>query len=115
MGDLLMLKLSRALVGIAVLALALVVVTSSAFAQQPKKPAQQCGGFVGITCGAGQFCQFKPYTCGVADMFGQCTRRPTACIRIFQPVCGCNGKTYPNDCERQRAGTSLRAPGKCPA
>jgi predicted transglutaminase-like cysteine proteinase len=110
-----MFKLTRVAVAIAVFAFALVAVTGSALAQKQSKPGQQCGGIIGITCGHGQFCQFKPYTCGVADMFGQCTRRPVICPRIFHPVCGCNGKTYANDCERQKAGTSLRAPGKCPA
>jgi len=106
-----MFKLSRAIVVIAVFAFALVAASADAFAQ--KKPAQQCGGFIGITCGAGQFCQFKPYSCGFGDLMGQCTRKPVVCPRIYRPVCGCNGKTYANDCERQRAGTSLRAPGKC--
>lgn len=104
-------RLSRFVAAFAVLLIAMLAMTSSAALAQ-KKP-QQCGGFIGTTCGPGQFCQFKPGTCGFADMLGQCTRRPTICPRIFRPVCGCDGKTYPNDCERQRAGTSLRARGAC--
>ena len=31
-----------------------------------------------------------------------------------QPVCGCNGHTYPSDCDRQVAGVSKKSDGACP-
>ena len=31
----------------------------------------------------------------------------------FPPRCGCDGKTYGNDCARQAAGVSKRSDGKC--
>lgn len=39
---------------------------------------------------------------------------PGMCGDIYQPVCGCDGMTYPNDCERQIARVSKRSDGSCP-
>jgi hypothetical protein len=72
-----------------------------------------CGGFAGMQCGAGEFCQFKAGSCGFFDMTGTCTKEPRYCYHLYRPVCGCDGKTYGNDCERERAGVSMRSTGKC--
>ena len=74
---------------------------------------KQCGGFPGIQCDAGLFCQKKAGQCSIIDISGTCARVPKLCPRIFRPVCGCDGKTYPNDCERQRAMVSKSHDGKC--
>ena len=35
------------------------------------------------------------------------------CIEIYQPVCGCNAKTYSNTCYAKRAGLISWKDGEC--
>lgn len=63
-------------------------------------------------CAAGLYCAYRSQ-CGDNDSGGLCQRRATVCTRIYQPVCGCDGKNYGNPCEAASAGVSVRAPGTC--
>jgi hypothetical protein len=75
-----------------------------------------CGQIGG--CADGEFCKFPPEVhCGIADGPGVCTKVPpkgTACDAVYAPVCGCDGKTYGNDCEALVAGVSVAQSGACP-
>jgi hypothetical protein len=74
-----------------------------------------CGGFAGVQCAdKNQFCNFAPSTqCGSGDQGGICTTKPQACYDIYKPVCGCDEKTYGNDCEAASAGVSILHEGEC--
>ena len=95
------------------LAAALVfLLAASAFTLQGAAPVV-CGGIQGKTCPAGQFCDFPAGSCKTADAQGTCVPRGDACTDIYKPVCGCDGKTYSNDCERIRAGIQKDHDGEC--
>ena len=81
--------------------------------QAAAKLGQTCGGIAGIHCGRGLFCEFKNGTCGRFDQTGKCVKVPHICFKIFQPVCGCNGKTYSNNCVRESNRVSEKHAGKC--
>jgi Kazal-type serine protease inhibitor domain len=92
-----------------------IALTSSAGA----KVGATCGGIAGVKCGPHEFCEKPPGTCTIIDMQGTCVRVPVVCpfakkeAAIVAPVCGCNMKTYGNDCLRQHAKVSKAHDGKC--
>lgn len=75
--------------------------------------ARRCGGIAGFPCaGPEEFCKMPDGHC-CCDFFGICTAMPEACPEIWNPVCGCDGVTYGNECESDAAGISISYRGAC--
>jgi len=64
-------------------------------------------------CGLGLWCEPQPGRCADRGTAGTCVRVPQVCPLIYQPVCGCNGKTYGNDCERRGRRVRKAHDGAC--
>ena len=74
-----------------------------------------CGGFIGTVCAAGLYCDITvANACKGADLPGVCKTVPQFCTQIYKPVCGCDGKSYGNDCERLGNQVQLAHAGTCP-
>jgi hypothetical protein len=76
--------------------------------------AKLCGGFVGDTCAANEWCNFPDTLCGAADGTGLCELRPGDCDLDCPGVCGCDGNSHCNACIASGRGVDVAAEGNCP-
>jgi hypothetical protein len=77
--------------------------------------AATCSTAPVVPCSNGESCDLDtPNRCGAGSEPGHCIVLPASCIALVAPVCGCDGQTYGNDCERQRALSQLSHTGPCP-
>jgi hypothetical protein len=61
-------------------------------------------------CPENAFCLFRDGACMGP---GKCFLRPEACIQLYAPVCGCDSKTYSNECAAHQNGVSILHAGAC--
>jgi hypothetical protein len=73
-----------------------------------------CSAIPLVACPSGRVCDYDtPNRCAAGFEPGHCIVLPTACLAIYDPVCGCNGQTYSSDCVRQSARVQLDHAGAC--
>lgn len=93
--------------------LVLVLVVGVATSGSSADKAAMCGGIAGLKCPAGEACRYPVNQCNVADLSGTCVKVKSPCPTGGTQVCGCDNKTYANECELMTANVHELHRGAC--
>lgn len=78
-----------------------------------RQPGQPCGLSEPNLCAEGLVCRFADGMCKAGDTPAKCQIPPSECSNVHAPVCGCDGKTWGNECFARMAGVSVLKNGEC--
>jgi hypothetical protein len=87
------------------------------FTDKPEDCIQECDREGSSRCSSRAFCKAPPGLCAYRndddEMVGVCKWKPVECPGSINPVCGCDGNSYANECFADAAGVSVRHLGAC--
>jgi hypothetical protein len=66
-----------------------------------------------LPCKDGLWCEYPTGHCGQTDIEGKCLQVHGACTANYLPVCGCDKRTYGNDCDRRSMKVQKAHDGAC--
>lgn len=87
--------------------------SSASSAKRTAAEGEMCGGIAGISCSDGLYCAMEASQCKIADAAGMCQKKAEMCTQQYDPVCGCDNKTYGNACQATSAGVNVAQAGEC--